>query len=116
MDGFGDRLFTTFLAENPLIDPLVSLVFEVSFGNMETVLRNVIQGTGKPKASVSALLEDSGPFTGFKGDPVRACESCRYKSDIFMHSNRTRAAMFQKGSRNYFMINRKSAAGYPADR
>jgi hypothetical protein len=76
MDGFCDRLFTTFLAENPLIYPLVTLVFEVSFRNMETVIRKVIQGTGKPETPVSALLEDIGPFTGFKGNPVRACESC----------------------------------------
>jgi hypothetical protein len=75
MDGLGNRLFTTFLTENALIDPFVLLVLEVGFGNMKAFIRNAIQGAGKPETSVSALLQDIGPFTGFKGDPVRACKS-----------------------------------------
>ncbi len=76
MDGLGDRLLATFLAENACIDPLVYLVLEVGFGNMEALIRNAIQGAGKPETSVPALLQDIGPFTGFKGDSVRACKSC----------------------------------------
>jgi hypothetical protein len=76
MDGLGDRLFTAFLAENPFIDPLVYLVLEVGFGDMEAVIRDAIQSTSKPETSVPALLQDISPFTGFKGHPVRTGKSC----------------------------------------
>jgi hypothetical protein len=39
MDGLGDRLFAAFLAENPLIDPLVLLGSEIGFGNMKAAIR-----------------------------------------------------------------------------
>ena len=76
MNGLGDRLFTALLAENPFIDPPVEFMLEVGFGNMEAFFRDAIQCSGKPETSVPALLPDIGPFTGFKGNPVRTCKSC----------------------------------------
>jgi hypothetical protein len=62
---------------------------------------------------VSALLQDIGPFTGFKGDPVGACKSCRYKSDILVHSNKTRLSMFQKVKMNNLMADSASTGSLP---
>jgi hypothetical protein len=96
MNGLRDGLLSALLAENPLIDPLILFGLKMGFGNVTAIIRLAVQGSGEPETAMSALLENVGPFIGFKGYAVRTCKACRDKSDIFAHSNKTRPAMLQK--------------------
>jgi hypothetical protein len=88
MDGLCDRLLAAFLAEYPRIDPLILFGLKMGLGNVNAIIRFAIQGSGEPETAMSALLENVGPFTGFKGYAIRTCKAGRDKSDIFVHSNK----------------------------
>jgi hypothetical protein len=84
------------LAEYLRIDPLILFGLKMGFGNVKAIIRLAIQGSGEPETAMSTLLENVGPFTGFKGYAICARKACRYKSDILAHSNKTRSAVLQK--------------------
>ena len=66
VDGLCNRLFASLLTKDLLVDPLILLVFEMGFRNMEAIFRLAVYRTGKPKAFMPALLQNVRPFAGFK--------------------------------------------------
>jgi hypothetical protein len=89
-------LLAAFLAEYPRIDPLILFGLKMGLGNVKAIVRFAIQGSGEPETSMSTLLENVSPFTGFQGYAIRTRKAGRDKSDIFVHSNKTRPTVLQK--------------------